>query len=72
MGPPIAPPNWSRLFSGNTRPVIGFTRSGCVNGLRAWNRSRCRNSNSAPWNSFVPDFVCTETTPAMAWPNSAS
>ena len=63
MGPPIEPPNWSRLVSGRTRPVTGFSTSGCENGLRAWNLSRCRNSKALPWNSFVPDLVCTETTP---------
>ena len=43
-------PNWSRLVSGSTRPVIGFSTSGCENGLRAWNLSLWWNSNALPWN----------------------
>ena len=66
------PPNWSRLVCGITRPVTGFTTSGSEKGFRARNLSRCRNSKALPWKSFVPDLVCTETTPAMACPNSAS
>ena len=65
-------PNWSRFVSGSTRPVMGFSTSGCENGLRAWKRSVWWNSNALPWKLFEPDFVWTETTPAVAWPNSAS
>ena len=39
IGPPSEPPNWSRFVSGSTRPVSGFTTSGCEKGLRAWNLS---------------------------------
>ena len=72
MGPPMDPPNWSRLVSGSTRPVIAFSTSGCVNGLRAWNLSLWWNSNALPWIWLVPDLVRTDTTPAVACPNSAS
>ena len=53
-------------------PVIGFGTSGWEKGLRDWNLSVWWNSNALPWRLFVPDLVCTEMTPAVAWPNSAS
>jgi hypothetical protein len=52
-------------------PVTGSVWN-CVKGLRAWNWSRWRNSKALPWNSFAPERVRTETTPAIACPNSAS
>ena len=65
MGPPIDPPNWFRFVFGTNLPVSG-SGSDCENGLRDWNRSFWKNSNPLPRIAFVPDFVCTETTPAVA------
>ncbi len=53
------------------RPVWGLG-SAWENGFLAWNLSPCQNSNPLPCQSLVPDLVCTDTMPAVAWPNSAS
>ena len=60
IGPPKVPPNWLyRSF------VFCW-----ANMLRALSTSFCTNSNSDPWNSFVPLFVIMFST-EVPLPNSA-
>ena len=65
IGPPIVPPNWCCERSAFFRPAR------LLNQLLASKASLRVNSNTLPWNSFVPLLSWRLTTPPSDFPNSA-